>query len=47
MSATLFRDFTNHRVIEAAVVAETVCGENNGDFFNQNLPQPEAKTPDF
>jgi len=35
-------------VIEAAVVAETVCGENNGDFFNQNLfPQPEAKTPDF
>src|SRR5260370_11118064 len=27
---------------------ETVCAENNGDFFNQNLfPQPEAKTPDF
>jgi hypothetical protein len=27
---------------------ETVCSENNGDFFNQNLfPQPEAKTPDF
>jgi hypothetical protein len=27
---------------------ETVCPENNGDFFKQNLfPQPEAKTPDF
>jgi hypothetical protein len=27
---------------------ETVCAENNGDFFKQNLfPQPEAKTPDF
>jgi hypothetical protein len=27
---------------------ETVCAENNGDIFNQNLfPQPEAKTPDF
>jgi hypothetical protein len=27
---------------------ETVCAENNGDFFNQNLfPEPEAKTPDF
>jgi hypothetical protein len=27
---------------------ETVCAENNGDFFDQNLfPQPEAKTPDF
>jgi hypothetical protein len=27
---------------------ETVCPENNTDFFNQNLvPQPEAKTPDF
>jgi hypothetical protein len=27
---------------------ETVCAENNGDFFGQNLfPQPEAKTPDF
>jgi hypothetical protein len=27
---------------------ETVCAENNGDFFNQNLfPQPEAKTIDF
>src|SRR5713101_8132573 len=27
---------------------ETVCAENNGDFFNQNLfPQPEAKTPHF
>jgi hypothetical protein len=27
---------------------ETVCSENNGDFFNQNLfPQPEAKAPDF
>jgi hypothetical protein len=27
---------------------ETVCSENNGDFFNQNLfPEPEAKTPDF
>jgi hypothetical protein len=27
---------------------ETVCPENNGDFFNQNLfPEPEAKTPDF
>src|SRR5579883_385231 len=27
---------------------ETVCSENNNDFFNQNLfPQPEAKTPDF
>ena len=27
---------------------ETVCAENNGDFFNQNLfLQPEAKMPDF
>jgi len=27
---------------------ETVCGENNGDFFHQNLfPQPEAEIPDF
>jgi hypothetical protein len=27
---------------------ETVCSENNSDFFNQNLfPQPEARTPDF
>jgi hypothetical protein len=27
---------------------ETICAENNGDFFHQNLfPQPEAKTPDF
>jgi len=27
---------------------ETVCAENNGDFFKQNLfPQSEAKTPDF
>jgi hypothetical protein len=27
---------------------ETVCTENNVDFFHQNLfPQPEAKTPDF
>ena len=27
---------------------ETVCAENNGDFFHQNLiPEPEAKTPDF
>src|SRR5579871_5527543 len=27
---------------------ETVCAENNGDFFNQNLfPQPQAETPDF
>jgi len=25
---------------------ETVCAENNGDFFNQNLfPQPETKRP--
>ena len=31
-----------------APMLETVCAENNGDFFNQNLfPQPEAKTPDF
>ena len=29
-------------------ILETICAENNGDFFNQNLfPQPEAKTPDF
>src|SRR5882724_5492293 len=29
-------------------MVETVCAENNIDFFNQNLfPQPEAKTPDF
>jgi hypothetical protein len=29
-------------------MAETVCAENNVDFFKQNLfPQPEAKTPDF
>jgi hypothetical protein len=27
---------------------ETVCAENNGDFFNQNLfPEPVAKSPDF
>jgi hypothetical protein len=27
---------------------ETICAENNGDFFHQNLfPQPEATTPDF
>ena len=27
---------------------ETVCAENNGDFFNQNLfPVPEADKPDF
>jgi hypothetical protein len=27
---------------------ETVCTENNGNFFNQKLfPQPEANTPDF
>jgi hypothetical protein len=27
---------------------ETVCAENNGDIFNQNLfPLPEAATPDF
>jgi hypothetical protein len=27
---------------------ETVCAENNGDFFNQNLfPIPEADRPDF
>jgi hypothetical protein len=27
---------------------ETVCSENNGDHFNQNLfPIPEAVTPDF
>jgi hypothetical protein len=27
---------------------ETVCSENNGDHFNQNLfPIPQAKTPDF
>jgi hypothetical protein len=27
---------------------ETVCAENNEDFFHQNLfPLPEAKTPDF
>ena len=29
-------------------MAESVCAENNGDFFNQNLfPVPEAKRPDF
>ena len=33
--------------VEGAI-RETVCAENNEDFFNQNLfPQPEAKTPDF
>jgi hypothetical protein len=27
---------------------ETVCAENNDDFFHQNLfPLPQAKTPDF
>ena len=27
---------------------ESVCGENNFDFFNQGLvPMPEAKQPDF
>jgi hypothetical protein len=31
-----------------APMAETVCAENNDDFFHQNLfPLPEAKTPDF
>jgi hypothetical protein len=29
-------------------MAETVCAENNDDFFHQNLfPLPEAKTADF
>jgi hypothetical protein len=29
-------------------MGETVCAENNEDFFHQNLfPMPEAKTPDF
>ena len=29
-------------------MSETVCAENNDDFFHQNLfPLPEAKTPDF
>jgi hypothetical protein len=29
-------------------MAETVCAENNDDFFHQNLfPLPEARTPDF
>ena len=27
---------------------ETVCAENNTDFFHKNLyPQPEAPKPDF
>jgi hypothetical protein len=27
---------------------ETVCAENNGDIFHQNLfPLPEAPIPDF
>ena len=27
---------------------ETICAENNGDMFRQNLyPIPQAKTPDF
>ncbi|HEX3485099.1 MAG TPA: hypothetical protein VHT51_08565, partial [Micropepsaceae bacterium] len=31
-----------------APMGETVCAENNEDFFHQNLfPMPEAKTPDF
>ncbi len=31
-----------------APMTETVCAENNDDFFHQNLfPLPEAKTPDF
>lgn len=31
-----------------APMAETVCAENNDDFFHQNLfPLPEAKTADF
>jgi len=31
-----------------APMSETVCAENNEDFFHQNLfPLPEAKTPDF
>jgi len=29
-------------------LTETVCAENNEDFFHQNLyPMPEAKRPDF
>ena len=29
-------------------LAETVCAENNGDHFHQNLyPVPEAKHADF
>ena len=29
-------------------LAETVCSENNGDHFHQNLfPIPQADTPDF
>jgi hypothetical protein len=31
-----------------APMQETVCAENNGDFFNQNLfPLPTAEKPDF
>ena len=31
-----------------APMKETVCAENNQDFFNQGLfPLPEAVTPDF
>jgi hypothetical protein len=31
-----------------APIQETVCAENNGDFFHQNLfPVPTAETPDF
>jgi hypothetical protein len=31
-----------------APMRETVCAENNGDFYNQNLfPLPEALKPDF
>jgi hypothetical protein len=29
-------------------MSETVCAENNEDFFHQNLfPMPEAKSADF
>jgi hypothetical protein len=31
-----------------APIQETVCAENNGDFFHQNLfPLPTAEKPDF
>jgi hypothetical protein len=41
---TMMRKWTKVRT----AMAETVCAENNGDHFNENLhPIPQAERPDF